>query len=197
MQSGRSIRRRLGQRHQIITQRRHAPVELAVHRALTLAALGLAAQILRVERRKHGQHLLHERAVRRVVLVFAVAFNAVQLESVFVAQQHLDHDRVVVVARQPVELPEHHRVETVMLGIAAHLVESVALKAPARLRAVAVDRDDCAAAFSDRLAAAVFLRLKAEFVLHLGRIAGIDGEADALFSGQRRVHGQSSLLSVC
>ncbi len=84
------------------------------------------------------------------------------------AQQHLDHNSVVVVARQTVKLPEHDRIETSMFGGGAHFDKAVPFKAPARLGTILKDRDDYATALCDCVAAAGFLRLQTQLILHFG-----------------------------
>jgi hypothetical protein len=83
-----------------------------------------------------------------------------------------------MIARQAVELPHHDGVEPAPLGGVSHLLEAIAVQAPAGLGAVGVGARQAPAAPGDLLPAALDLVLDAQLVLRLGRVAGIDGDPE-------------------
>lgn len=90
------------------------------------------------------------------------------------AQQHLNHHRMIMIARQTIELPEVNSIKSPTFRVRAQLVESFAVQAPPILRPIAVDCDYRSTAFRDRRAAAIFLCFQADFILHIGRIPCVD-----------------------
>ncbi|MEB2286577.1 MAG: hypothetical protein OZ934_00535 [Anaerolineae bacterium] len=164
-----------GHANQIVTQRRVAAVELATHGTLTFGTFGFRAQVARVERRPHRQHLLHHRPVWPVIIILAEPFHAEQLQSILAAQQHLDHDRMIMVAREPVKLPHGDPVKFASLSRRPHFLEPFTVQAPAILCAILVDADHHSTLFGDQLAAYRFLVVQADLILHFGRVPGIDG----------------------
>ncbi|MBN8638170.1 MAG: hypothetical protein J0M07_22860 [Anaerolineae bacterium] len=82
------------------------------------------------------------------------------------AQQHFDHDRMVMVTGKAIKLPEHNRVKLALFRRFLQLDKAFTVKAPTRSSRVGIDGDNHPAAIRNRLAASPLLPFKAEIGLH-------------------------------
>ncbi|MBK9751381.1 MAG: hypothetical protein IPO91_32065 [Chloroflexi bacterium] len=82
------------------------------------------------------------------------------------AQQHFDHDRMVMVTGKAIKLPEHNRVKLALFRRFLHLDKAFPVKAPTCSSGVSIDGDNYPSAIRNRLSASPLLPFKAEVGLH-------------------------------
>ncbi|HML21016.1 MAG TPA: hypothetical protein PKD09_05165 [Aggregatilinea sp.] len=168
----------------VIAEWRIAAVELTTYSSLMFGPLRLRAQVSRVKGSKDRQHLLHHRPIRTgIFIVLAEPFHAEQFQPVFAAQQHLDHDRMVMITRQTVEFPHDDRFKLAAFSRGPHVLETLTVQAPTVLRTVLVNANDYSTLLSNHLAAHRFLVFQADLILHVRRVAGIDRIPGPFLSG--------------